>query len=488
MNPIAARTLVIAPPPTPNGGLHLGHLSGPYLAADIVSRSLMMQGDEVFSAISTDDFQTYVDVRARKLGCSSDELLARAQADIEDTIDRYSLGFGELGRCDDTYCEFIAGFFDKALDAGLCEIAESIAAIDPASGAYLNGPELPGYCSRCFTPACETICESCGEPNSGYDLLDPGLGGPVSFRKEERLVVDLERFRGGLTDWLNSCDIQCPKLRANLQFWLGRPLGRRALSRKGCERGVRAPLGLPGQTIDPWAEMYPGHFHHLAAKAGRIAPGDRYLQFLGFDNGYFYTILHGVLAVVGRQCGYDWPRPDALVVNRFYNLGNSKFSTSQGHAIWANDFAEKHDTDLIRFYLALHGPEFDEASFVEELAADSIARIAGVIDRIAGAYNQWDKRDGSQADSPYRGLAAPGPTTGLSMKSLARRALSKLDLLDAMLRQGRAVEVAALAPDLFTGDLAPIMPRFSAQARRHLPERLPSIGVAEELVAAECMA
>ena len=475
MTAVTPRVLIIAPPPTPNGGLHLGHLSGPYLAADVISRLLKMNGGEVYSVISTDDFQTYVDVRADRLGCTTADLLAQAQADIQQTVDRYSLGFGQLGCSDEGYRTFIETFFERALSANAIEIADVRVAYDQESGAYLNGPEVPGYCARCFSKACESICECCGEPNSGHDLLAFGLSERVVFKAEPRLVVDLERYRGGLQNWLNNCDIRSPKMLANLRRWLDRPLGRRAISRKGSPRGISAPPALTNQTIDPWAEMYPGHFYHLESRVGPVSPRDRYLQFLGFDNGYFYTVLHGALSVVARQCGFDWPEPEALIINRFYNLGDSKFSTSQGHAIWANDFAARHDTDLIRFYLALNGPEHDEASFIEDLAENAISRIAAAINRVAKAYNVSRSRFPSASLEMRADLAESHLESCLSIKELATDALAKLDLLDAMIAQGKESDAASLAPELFTITLAPLMPGLASLAATQLPERLPEI-------------
>lgn len=466
------RHLIAAPPPTPNGGLHLGHLSGPYLAADVFRRESLACGHEAVMAISTDDHQVYVDLAADRFELSAQSLIARSRRDIAETLVRFGLGDRELAQSGPEYNAFVGDFFSDALERGLIELGDCEVAWDDRAGRALEGPEVTGACPACFAEATGGICEACGDPNQGWDLLEIPGGPTLSSRTQPCLLIDLERYRAELSAWFNELEIASAPLRNKLAGWTAGPLGRFALS-SPAPRGVPAPASAPtGHRINVWAEMYPGHILHMEQAAGGFRPDDRYVQFLGFDNSYYYTILHGALAAVAQRCGRDWPKPRALIVNRFYNLGFEKFSTSRNVAVWANEFADRFNTDLIRFWLALHGPQHDEASFNLQDAEARIANLGDLINRISAAFNARlpvaDKAVAPQFAAPFRSGAA----AGLSMRDLAVRALNQLEFLDRAIQAGD-LSLLPQAPLVMRQCLRSLCPQLCARITLQPGARMP---------------
>ena len=431
------RFMIVAPPPTPNGGLHVGHLSGPYLAADIFKRECLHRGFDAYYALSTDDHQSYVDTRAARLGATPAQLIASARRDIARTIEAFAIAADIFGQPGGRYDAFVADFFRDAHSAGLIDVVDTPVLYDARTGTYPVEAFVKGYCPHCLARSCGGICESCGRPNDGVDLLPIDAQSDLAVRTEPRLSVDLEASRGHLVRFFERCAIANPKLRALVAEHLKAPLGRFTLSYHA-ERGV--PVGIAGlgdQKLNVWGEMYPGHFYHLLSACPDMSARDRYIQCFGYDNSYFYVILHSVLGDIARKLGRDWPAPDAFIVNRFYNLGYEKFSTSNGHAIWANDWVEEHDPDLLRFFLALHGPEHDEASFLPAFASERIGFLGGLINRLAAAFDDAETAPDGALRYPldFR-TRKGGDLLEASMHSIAASALAALTFLDDRLAAG----------------------------------------------------
>jgi methionyl-tRNA synthetase len=345
----------------------------------------------------------------------------------------------------------------------------------------MEGPQITGACPSCLAPACGGICESCGDPNGGFDLVPDTAPGSVSIAREPRLTLDLEAYRPFLADFFAKCEVQSPKLRAKLSEWMSKPLGRFLLSGPA-PRGLDAPAGTPpGQKLNVWAEMYPGHFHHLERACSPILPTDRYVQFLGFDNSYFYTIVHGALARIAQICGHDWPLPERLVINRFYNLGFEKFSTSRGVVVWANDLARRHDPDLIRLFLALHGPEHDEASFDAAAADERIRQLATILDRVATSFNASGLPADTSLSGPLARFFARIPALRSSMREIATSALHCLEFITRGIGASDEQTVRQ-APLALKMSLASLCPVFTDRIRLGDHCRIPQFASAERML------
>lgn len=466
-------THIIAPPPTPNGDLHLGHLSGPYLGADIYSRCLRQAGGRTSYVTSTDDHQTYVDTTAQRLGTTPEQLIQTSREEIGASLRAYSIVLAHFGQIDAEYTSFVEGFFRTLFEQGMIEVRTMPVLYDPAQQRYAVEAFISGICSRCLAPSAGGICEACGHPNGCLDLLGVATAG-LDVRYEPRLVLDLARYQTTIAARLRAMSPHRPWLARLSATLLERELQPFVLSYK-TKRGIDVSFaGLEEQKLNVWGEMFPGHMYHLSVAAGGLSADDRYVQFFGFDNSYFYAFVHVALSIAAHEAGYAWPQPSAFITNQFFNLDNAKFSTSKGHLVWARELAAEFNSDLIRFFLALHGPEYQETNFSREAFETEVQQLATEINRAVWRYNAavTTPRDTGVDDSSQAAFAA----------SLAFSARPQLDLAlysssDAARRARNCIRVMGnpaivnhagftpYIPSLLALCLEPFCPRYAAALR-----------------------
>ncbi|RKH68301.1 class I tRNA ligase family protein [Corallococcus llansteffanensis] len=464
-------TLIIAPPPTPNGDLHVGHMSGPYLAADIYKRYIGQHGRTARYTVSTDDNQSYVDTTARRLKTDVPSLLAKSRAEVRDSLLTYSIGVDHFGEQDAAYPGFVTAFFEKLLAAGFVENADVEVFYDTKRHTYPVEAYISGRCPTCLDSTCGGICEACGHPNACTDLLEVNTP-DLEVRREARLIFRLEPFRAELEEHLlRVMKTHRPALKALIASMLASPLAPFVLSYK-TGRGISAGFaGLPDQQLNVWAEMYPGHFYFLTKAAGKVQGDDDYVQAMGFDNSYFYVFVHVALALAGRRCGVDWPLPKAFITNQFYNLDSAKFSTSKGHLVWARDLAREYNTDVIRLYLALHGPEFQEANFSLGAFKEGAAELTGRVNGLVAAFNTARKTaregvgDGGMLARLNAVLSTELPAGDYAASTLARRALNGIALMKDSLDKGY-LGLVPFVPALLALALEPFCPLYAQAIRR----------------------
>lgn len=368
--------LLTAPPPTPNGPLHLGHLSGPYVAADVAARAARLRGERVLTLAGLDSHQNYVLTRAEADGRPVDEVhdryaglvragLAAARIEYDVFLDpRYDPDYrrGVV----DLLAELVA---DKAVPVRDTEL---LACAD--CGRTLHHAYVTGRCPGCGEGAGGGTCERCGGFTTAATLLDARCGccgGPPRPFTAQVPVLRLADYREQL-----------------LEVWARAELPRRVLTLLDgllaaglpdvvlaypTDWGIEGPaLGAPAGLdlrddlrVDVWAEMGLGY---LYAVARRLDPDARsaadcvaawrevpaLYHFLGIDNAFYYAVLIPALfAAAGMPPGVL----RGLVVNEFYRLSGLKFSTSRNHAIWADEFLRTEDPGTVRAYLCWDAPD-----------------------------------------------------------------------------------------------------------------------------------
>jgi methionyl-tRNA synthetase len=455
-----ARYLIIAPPPTPNGGFHLGHVSGPYLGADICKRMLGLNGRAAAYVISTDNNQSYVNTTAARLGVDADKLVAQARSDISSTLADYQLGVDLFGDQDEAYDAYVKKGFSRLFDAKHLRWCATDVLYDKATSSYPVESYISGSCPHCFAPTCGGICEACGHANDAIDIVD-NSSGRYEVRHEQRLVFDIEKFRAAMAVELGKCSLR-PYLKNLVGHYLAAPIPPFVMSYK-IGRGIdTAFCGEPGQQLNVWGEMLFGHRYFLEKNVGEVRADDRYVQFFGYDNSYFYVILHTAMSLALKETGCHWPLPAAFVTNQFYNLEAAKFSTSKGHLIWANDFSQRHNPDLIRLYLALNGPELQEADFVEAIFERESTRLLAKINRLSEIYNEHgDAVRGPVPDTLKKALAPYSfdleRLADFMIGGAARKAVNVMDLIIRQVELGHLEAVAAI-PAFIQNLLSPFCP------------------------------
>jgi methionyl-tRNA synthetase len=391
-------TIVFASPPTPNGDLHLGHLSGPYSGADILARARRLAGEEALYLVGSDIHQSYVPEKAREHGV---EPLALAKAFDEEISQLLrGMGFSNAGyvrpRDGDLHAETVAGFVRVLHRDGTVEARTEDCLYCARCDRYLFAAHVTGSCPHCGDDDCDAgLCEKCAWPNTGADLREPRCnhcGGPPVLRPFTRLIFPLSRYADRLRAYHRRI-VMSPQLESLVDDLIEHGLPDIAITHV-TDWGIPVPVdGFAGQCVDVWAEMVPGYFAELAEALRAAGRNQRdwqqvwndatVVQFFGWDNGYFHALLFPALMMA-----YDpgLKLPAALATNEFFLLDDEKFSTSREHAIWGSALIAEVPADVVRFALACDRPQFSRTNFTLE-------RFRELADGVlAGAWQGWLSR------------------------------------------------------------------------------------------------
>ncbi|HEU0090077.1 MAG TPA: class I tRNA ligase family protein [Pseudonocardiaceae bacterium] len=410
------RVFVTASPPTPNGDLHLGHLSGPYLGADVLARYQRLRGAQARYVVGTDDHQSYVPLKAVQDGSTPAAVAADYGDTIEHTLDAAMIELDHYVRPlrspHHTWCaqETVRQLYHSAVllereaPAPYCEHCRD----------YLSETFVSGGCPHCGSRADGNVCEQCGQPNGGSDLVDPvckRCGQTPVFRPLRRLFFPLSRFTGRLRRYWDEISMP-PHVRALCETAADAGLPNIAVTHPG-SWGLPVPVeGYHEQRINPWFEMAPGYLASAAdcrgwpvsgaahiAEAWNILGAHEVVQCFGYDNGFFHTALYpAVFMALGEV-----KLPDVFVINEFYRLDGAKFSTSRRHAIWAKDFLATEPADAVRYYLCYDRPAVTRTNFTLRGYHEVVRR------ELAGTWQEWlDELGQRLADE----LGEPGPALG----------------------------------------------------------------------------
>jgi len=368
--PAPRRLLVTAAPPTPNGDLHLGHLSGPYLAADVITRFERLQGVDVRFVTGTDDNQSYVEVAGRKLGSSPQEAADFRAARIEAAMQAADLGVDAFVRpnASGAHRAMVERVFASLREKGLVERRRSACLHCDRCDTYLFEAHVWGLCPSCKEPTGGNSCEPCSRPNDCVDLGEPRCtrcDGPATTAEVERWVFPLARHASELEAYHRSLRGLGARTRELCQSLLEDGLRDVAVTHPA-RWGIPA-TDTPGQTFYVWFEMAARYLAYPAAVPGFGDPfhdgdDDGVVQCFGFDNAFFYTIL---LPALMRAADPGVRLPRAMVVNEFYRLEGQKFSTSRGHAVWVHEAFDPSTSDVLRSYLCRSRPERHQTDFRE---------------------------------------------------------------------------------------------------------------------------
>ena len=372
------KVMVLCPAPTANGDLHLGHIAGPFLAADVHTRYLRSVGREVVFGTGTQDSPTYVATTAHRLGVTPRALADDSIAKIEKTLNALGIGYDGFTRCDDRYVKAVIDWVDRLHSAGALRLAEVEFPCSARTGEYLVDGYVRGECPVCLAYGNAGVCESCGHPCAANELRDPMSSlhpdDPVEVRTAKILVFPMEEHRAALTEYFERV---MPALRPHMaqavREIMARPLPDYPITYP-TGWGIPAPFPeVDGQVINPNVEAGPWSVHAsaLAAEGGGAVlacedepfladAGWQTVLFCGFDNTFVFTVaMVGMLLAMGDR----YALPERFVANEFYELESEKFSTSRGHAVWGNDLAAEVPRDLIRFHLAVTSPEHQRSDF-----------------------------------------------------------------------------------------------------------------------------
>ncbi len=456
---VPTATLITAAPPTPNGPLHLGHISGPYLAADVIARALRMTGASVHSHTGTDDHQNYVSERASSLNKTLPEFQKQMRARIREGLGNMSIQFDEVIEplYDLEYQDRIRAFAHKAVSLGVIQLEEVAMPFDEQHKIFLFDALIDGVCPRCKKPS-RGGCEDCGRvvpPQELQNAKSTRTGQPPTLRTTKLFTFDLSKHLPLIED-----DLRQLPLPRRL-----RTLVEDAQNSKNLKVLVTVPENGSDGILLPEFNQRAHVWFEMAAHYEKFARDDRnWIHCFGFDNAFYYLLfIPSLLRAMDKQAKL----PDAVLTNEFLLLDGQKFSTSRGHAIWADEFSG--NTDHLRFYLSLNRPAMAEMDFVpthfEDFSSDLAQRLG----------------EAKSLGASVKGLPDPSATIlvqrtmrdleyFLSPRSFdSQRAALRLQELIHILPQWRysPASLQLILRVLATG-LTPFMPNEAKHLRQHL--------------------
>ena len=368
-----ARTLVTCALPYANGPVHIGHLAGVYVPADIYVRYLRMRGEDVLFICGSDEHGVPITIKARAEGCTPQDIVDRYHKIIKDSFVGLGINFDIYSRTSsEIHAQTSSDFFRKLWEEGKFITQESEQYYDPEAKTFLADRYITGKCPRCgHEGAYGDQCEHCGSTLSPEELIDPHskLSGATPIKKKTSHwylpLNDYEQWLNcwildGHKEWRSTVYGQC-------KSWLVGGLQPRAVSRD-LDWGVPVPVpGAEGKVLYVWFDAPIGYISNTKEllpyswEKWWKADDTRLVHFIGKDNIVFHCIVFP--SMLKAHGGYILP--DNVPANEFLNLEGDKISTSRNWAVWAHEYLQDFPgkADVMRYVLTANAPETKDNDF-----------------------------------------------------------------------------------------------------------------------------
>ena len=380
MNKNFKRTTVTAALPYANGGVHIGHLAGVYVPADIYVRYLRLKKHEVIFIGGSDEHGVPVTIRARKEGITVQDVVDRYHKLIKESFEEFGISFDIYSRTtSDIHHKFASDFFRTLYDKGeLLEKTEE-QFCDKVTGEFLSDRYIVGTCPRCGAEgAYGDQCEKCGATLSPDELINPSNKNNPSHGLEKKATknwyLPLDKYQEWLKGWiLDNHKEWRSNVYGQCKSWLDMDLQPRAMTRD-LDWGIPVPVkGAEGKVLYVWFDAPIGYISNTKElcdsqpeKWGSWQKwwqdGDtRLVHFIGKDNIVFHCLIFPVM--MKAHGGYIMP--DNVPANEFLNLENDKISTSRNWAIWLHEYLKDFPgkQDVLRYVLTANAPETKDNNF-----------------------------------------------------------------------------------------------------------------------------
>ncbi len=373
------RTLITSALPYANGPVHIGHLAGVYVPADIYARYLRLKGEEVLFVGGSDEHGVPVTIRAKKEGCTPQDVVDRYHNIIKKSFADFGISFDIYSRTTSaTHHQFAADFFRKLYDDGKFVEMESEQFYDEQEGQFLTDRNIRGECPRCHNlDAYGDQCEKCGATLSPEELINPynaNSGNPLVKKTTKHWYLPLDQYQPWLEQWiLNEHKEWRPNVYGQCKSWLDTGLKPRAVTRD-LDWGIPVPVeGAEGKVLYVWFDAPIGYISNTKELCESAPekwgtwqkwwqdPESRLIHFIGKDNIVFHCIVFpSMLKAHG-----DYNLPDNVPSNEFLNLEGDKISTSRNYAVWLNEYLEEMPgkQDVLRYVLTANAPETKDNDF-----------------------------------------------------------------------------------------------------------------------------
>jgi len=367
------RTLVTCALPYANGPVHIGHLAGVYVPADIYVRYLRMRGEDVLYVCGSDEHGVPITIKARQQGCSPQDIVDRYNKVIKDSFTGLGINFDIYGRTSSkVHSECASAFFRKLYDDGKFITRESEQYYDPEAKQFLADRYIVGTCPRCGNEgAYGDQCEKCGSTLSPEELINPRskLSGAAPVKKKTtHWYLPLQDYEQWLREWILEGHKEWrTNVYGQVKSWLDGGLQPRAVTRD-LDWGVPVPVeGAEGKVLYVWFDAPIGYISNTREllpdswEQWWKSPDTRLVHFIGKDNIVFHCIVFP--AMLKAHGGYILP--ENVPANEFLNLEGDKISTSRGWAVWAHEYLKDFPgkEDVLRYVLTANAPQTADNDF-----------------------------------------------------------------------------------------------------------------------------
>ncbi|WP_449020934.1 methionine--tRNA ligase [Prevotella jejuni] len=373
------RTTVTAALPYANGGVHIGHLAGVYVPADIYVRYLRLKNREVAFICGSDEHGVPITIRAKKEGVTPQDVCDRYHKLIKDSFEEFGISFDIYSRTtSETHNKFASDFFRKLYDDGKLVEQESEQYYDEEAHQFLADRYIMGECPHCGNPnAYGDQCEKCGSDLSPMELKNPHStisGSQPVIKRTKNWYLPLNDYQEWLKQWILTDHKEWrPNVYGQCKSWLDMDLQPRAMTRD-LDWGIPVPVqGAEGKVLYVWFDAPIGYISNTKELCEKDPehfgtwqkwwqdPETRLVHFIGKDNIVFHCIIFPTML----KTHGNYILPDNVPANEFLNLEDNKISTSKNWAVWLHEYLRDFEgkQDVLRYVLTANAPETKDNNF-----------------------------------------------------------------------------------------------------------------------------
>ena len=371
--PAYKRYTVTSALPYANGPIHIGHLAGVYIPADIYVRFLRMNDEDVIFIGGSDEHGVPITIKAMKLGISPQTIVDKYHEMIKKSFAEFGISFDIYSRTSNKiHHETASAFFRKMYDAGQFIEKVSMQYYDEATGHFLADRYITGTCPHCgYDKAYGDQCEKCGTSLNATDLIEPKSvlsGNPPVLKETKHWFLPLDQYEPWLREWIleGHKDDWKTNVYGQCKSWIEQGLQPRAVTRD-LDWGVKVPVeGADGKVLYVWFDAPIGY---ISATRELTPDWEKYwkdpetklVHFIGKDNIVFHCIIFPCML----KAEGSFIVPDNVPANEFMNLENDKISTSRNWAVWLHEYLEDFPgkQDVLRYTLTANAPETKDNDF-----------------------------------------------------------------------------------------------------------------------------
>ena len=368
-----ARTLVTTALPYANGPVHIGHLAGVYVPADIYTRYLRLRGEDVIMVGGSDEHGVPITIKAQKEGVTPQDIVDRYHGIIKESMAGLGISFDIYSRTtSDIHAKTASEFFRTLYDKGEFVEKTSVQLYDEQANQWLADRYVTGTCPHCGNDhAYGDQCEACGTSLNATDLINPRsaiTGNVPVLRETKHWYMPLDKWEPALRKWILEQHKEWkPNVYGQCKSWLEEHLQPRAVTRD-LNWGIPVPIeGADGKVLYVWFDAPIGYISNTKEllpddwEKWWKSPDTRIIHFIGKDNIVFHCLIFPAMLMAEGS----YQLPENVPANEFLNLEDDKISTSRNWAIWLNEYLEEFPgkQDVLRYVLTANAPETKDNNF-----------------------------------------------------------------------------------------------------------------------------